>query len=425
MNISQLLTDNRLSFQSIFPYLMGLYGVTVLTFLFRSILSRIIFLIKRHCTTTLTFTDQLQDFFMWVMEIFEAENLIQKARSLRFFSRSYKNKLQKGIGEGRQMFVFRGKVIWVSHRIDLLQTGQLFKISITILGRDQAFFDSLQNEFHHMVEKETSETDKTAVYVCERNWNRECTIKKRLFDTLFLDTATKKRLTDHLDKFYANEDWYEKRGIPYQTGILLYGEPGSGKTSIVRSLAGKYNKRLCIIQAAQLAELPKALRSLPDDCFIVIEDVDVNMQVHKREEMSETDEQTDKTPSQISLSEILNALDGIISVPGRVLFLTTNHIEVLDKAFIRPGRIDLSINISYASVEAFKAFVKVFYAESLESNTLTLLDEVRQIQNVTIAQLQNDFMCGMAAERLIQKYCVLYTEHYTIQTTAALAKIAV
>ncbi|GHV95735.1 hypothetical protein AGMMS50293_20550 [Spirochaetia bacterium] len=425
MNISQLLTDNQLSFHSIFPYLMGLYGVTVLTFLFRSIPSRIIALIKKHCTTTLTFTGQLQDFFMWVMEIFEAENLIQKARSLRFLSSPWKDKLQKGIGEGRQMFVFRGKVIWVSHSIDLLQTAQLNKISITILGRDQKFFDSLRNEFHHKVEKETSETNETSVYVYEENWKWERAIKKRPFETIFLDTATKKRLADHLDKFYANEDWYEKRGIPYQTGILLYGDPGSGKTSIVRSLAGKYNKRLCIIQAAQLAELPKALRSLPTSCFIVIEDVDVNMQVHKRKEISETAEQTDKAPNQVSLSEILNALDGIISVPGRVLFLTTNHIEVLDEAFIRPGRIDLSVNISYASVEAFKAFVKVFYAESLESNTLTLLDRIRQIQNVTIAQLQNDFMCGMAAEKLIQKYCVLYAEHYIIQANAALAKIAV
>jgi SpoVK/Ycf46/Vps4 family AAA+-type ATPase len=115
----------------------------------------------------------------------------------------------------------------------------------------------------------------------------------------------------------------------------------------------------------------------------------------------------------------------IISVPGRVLFLTTNHIEVLDKAFIRPGRIDLSVDISYASVEAFKDFVKVFYVESLEPSTLVLLDKVRQIQNVTVAQLQNDFMCGLDVGTLIQKYNVLHAEHYTIQANAVLAKIAV
>ncbi|GHV06816.1 hypothetical protein FACS189485_15980 [Spirochaetia bacterium] len=425
MNISQLLADNQLSFQSIFPYLMGLYGVTVLTFLFRSIPSRIIALITKHCTTTLTFTSDLSDFFMWIMKTFEEESLISTARSLRFFARPWKEKLQKGIGVGKQIFIFRDKIIWISYTIDLLVIGQLHKISITILGRDQAFFDSLRNEFEHNIGKEISETDETAVYIFHDGWKRECEIKKRSFDTIFLDTNTKKKLTNHLDKFYANENWYGKRGISYQTGILLYGEPGSGKTSIVRSLAGKYNKRLCIIPAAQLTELPKALRSLPSDSFVVIEDIDINMKVHRREESLETTEHPDDTSSQVSLSEILNALDGIISVPGRVLFLTTNHIEVLDKAFIRPGRIDLLVDISYASVEAFKDFVKVFYAESLEPNTLALLDRVRQIQNVTIAQLQNDFMCGIVVERLIQKYCIPCTEHYTIQANDALAKIAV
>jgi chaperone BCS1 len=425
MNISQVLTDNQFSFQTFLPYVIGLYGVTVLTFLFRSVPRRIIALIKKHCTTTLTFTSSLQDFFIWIMKTFEEENLIPKARSLRFFARPWQDKLQKGIGEGRQMFIFRGKILWVNHIVELLQSGQLHKISITILGREQLFFDLLRNEFDHMVEKETSDTDETAVYVYENSWKREREIKKRSFDTIFLDTNTKKRLTDHLDKFYANEDWYEKRGIPYQTGVLLYGEPGSGKSSIIRSLAGKYNKRLCVIQAAQLSELPKALRTLPSECFVVIEDVDVNMGVHQRKESQKTPEQIAKTPNQISLSEILNAIDGIISVRGRVLFLTTNHIEVLDKAFIRPGRIDLSVDISYASVEAFKDFAKVFYAESLGPNTLVLLDKVRQIQKVTVAQLQNDFMCGMDVERLIQKYCVLHAEHYTIQANDVLAKIAV
>jgi chaperone BCS1 len=228
---------------------MGLYGVTVLTFLFRSVPNRIISLIKRQCTTTLTFTSSLQDFFLWIMEIFEEESLIPKARSLRFFSRPWKETLQKGIGEGRQMFVFRNKIIWVSHTVELLLMEQLNKISLTILGRDQTFFDSLREEFEHKVEKETSDTDETAVYIYEENWKREREIKKRSFDTIFLDMNTKKKLTEHLDKFYANENWYGKRGISYQTGILLYGEPGSGKTSIVRSLAGKYNKRLCIIPA--------------------------------------------------------------------------------------------------------------------------------------------------------------------------------
>jgi chaperone BCS1 len=307
-----------------------------------------------------------------------------------------------------------------------MQTGQLNSIQLTVLGRNHSFLDSLKEEFEHYTEKETSDSDETFIYTFETEWKCERTIKKRSFDTVFLDSNTKTILTDHLDTFYSREEWYEKRGIPYQTGILLYGEPGTGKTSIVRALAGKYNKRLCIIQAAQLTELANALRTLPLDSFIVIEDIDVNSIIHTREKNTGVRPREENiveadSSAKVCLSEILNALDGIISVRGRVLFLTTNHIEVLDKAFIRPGRVDLSVNISYTTLEAFKEFVRVFYVDKLKPGETLALESLREIKKVTIAQLQNDFMSGLEAEEMIAKYALMQSDFITAHNLPAKA----
>jgi chaperone BCS1 len=193
-------------------------------------------------------------------------------------------------------------------------------------------------------------------------------------------------------------------------GIMLYGEPGTGKTSIIKALASHYKKKICFFPVANLTELPEALASVPQNSFIVIEDIDTNSLVNKRSE----EPGTAVNFQGVNLSSILNALDGIVTVGERVLIMTTNHAEKLDSALVRPGRIDLKVNVSYISKETFIRFIKVFYEDKINDRLLAMLNKVRSVHNTTIAALQSDFMKGLSAEMLIEKYCEIGEKKITL-----------
>ena len=98
-----------------------------------------------------------------------------------------------------------------------------------------------------------------------------------------------------------------------------------------------------------------------------------------------------------SLSDVLNSIDGILSIHGRVLVMTTNHYEKLDKALIRPGRVDLVIHVGFVTQETFNEFILSFFNKKVE----------RQFtgKEVTISKLQNEFLLGKDYNYFIEKYC--------------------
>jgi len=98
-----------------------------------------------------------------------------------------------------------------------------------------------------------------------------------------------------------------------------------------------------------------------------------------------------------TLGKILGALDGIISNHGRVIILTTNHAEILDSALIRPGRIDVQIEVGYMISETFNSFLKRFFPEYKER-------DVNLKDGITPVQIQNDIILGLTPSELIEKY---------------------
>ena len=68
----------------------------------------------------------------------------------------------------------------------------------------------------------------------------------------------------------------------------------------------------------------------------------------------------------MSFSGLLNALDGVASQQGRVVFMTTNHLEKLDPALVRPGRCDIHIRLDYASPNQMRKMFLHFYAARQE-----------------------------------------------------------
>ena len=193
----------------------------------------------------------------------------------------------------------------------------------------------------------------------------------RTFANVFLPAATKDLLLERVGFFMNRPDWYTKNGIPHTLGILLYGPPGSGKTSTIKAMA-KYMKRhivevnlrsMCsstlesLLTAGSILTDNKGTVHVPiEKRLYVFEDVDCMTPAVLRRELqtppSKDDTRDPYAQKPLSLSDILNVLDGVVETPGRVMIWTTNRPDVLDPALVRPGRIDACIRIGEIDAHA-------------------------------------------------------------------------
>ena len=244
-------------------------------------------------------------------------------------------------------------------------------------------------------------------------------MNKRSLEHVFFEE--KEEVVHFLEKFMKERELYEKIGKPYQLGILLEGEPGCGKTSFIVALANYFNRSIKDCQFNRMKtidDLESCIHCISydnkdmniDKVIMVAEDFDCMTDLAKSRKLiqKENDEsimkaqkrndefqknmgsfkseeakailcaiasQDDMTvipqmmlpkndPSKsrdITLSSVLNIMDGINNQPGRIIIFTTNHPETLDEAFLRPGRIDLRIKFGRPSRKVMYQIIQNWY----------------------------------------------------------------
>jgi len=150
---------------------------------------------------------------------------------------------------------------------------------------------------------------------------------------------------EDMNKFLVSKQDYLGKGINYKRGYLFYGPPGNGKTTCILSLAQDLQKHLCVINLGDIGLSEKALLmtmgQIPKDSIVCFEDIDaIHSRNIKKDKIKSREEYEKEDSSPVSLSTILNVLDGIFTPNGLIFIMTTNYKETLDTALIRPGRID-------------------------------------------------------------------------------------
>ena len=221
----------------------------------------------------------------------------------------------------------------------------------------------------------------------EGDWKKTRLRAIRPISTIIMD----KKIQDDLlrdVKDFLDEDtqkWYADRGIPYQRGYLLHGPPGTGKSSFSLSLAGEYELDIYTLQLSGISDskLMKLFAELPPHCIVLLEDVDV-AGMGRRDDV-DTDQENNPGPG-VTLSGLLNVLDGVSSQEGRVLIMTTNHIEHLDEALIRPGRADKKV---YFKLADRKISAQLFH--TVFKQTPDHKQAKKQFGGETIERLANNF----------------------------------
>ena len=200
----------------------------------------------------------------------------------------------------------------------------------------------------HAMSLELSE-DHTIVYTARRmQWERlGQPRKKRPLGSVILDEGVKEKVVKDVQEFRDAQQWYVDRGVPYRRGYLLFGPPGTGKTSFIQAMAGDMNYNVAMINLSEIGItddlLAQLLTQLPERSIVVLEDVDAAF-VNRRQR--DGDGYSGRT---VTFSGLLNALDGLAAGEDRITFLTTNHVERLDPALVRPGRVDMMVRIGEAS----------------------------------------------------------------------------
>ncbi|KAI0377462.1 BCS1 N terminal-domain-containing protein [Hypomontagnella monticulosa] len=210
------------------------------------------------------------------------------------------------------------------------------------------------------------------------SWSAGITKPMRDIRTVVLDEKHKLKVLADINEYLhpATSRWYANRGIPLRRGYLFHGPPGTGKTSLSFALAGVFGLGIHVVSLLEPdlteTDLTDLFGSLPRRCIVLLEDIDA-AGLTRPEENSSDDESNAKPPkarknygkkgqkSGISLSGLLNVIDGVAAHEGRVLIATTNYPEVLDPALIRPGRIDMQVAFSNATSEQAKElFIRMY-----------------------------------------------------------------
>lgn len=186
----------------------------------------------------------------------------------------------------------------------------------------------------------------TPVFLFHGYWRRIASKKRRALESVVLPAEQKRRIVDDLKTFEASRERYEDLGLPYRRNYQFYGPPGTGKTSFALAVAGELGRPLYTLNLGSLAgdaALFEAVLSVPTEGIILIEDIDATDSTKKREdkEPAKPGEPKQESTQAITLSGLLNALDGAFSRDGRIVIMTTNHPEKLDPALLRAGRSDL------------------------------------------------------------------------------------
>lgn len=251
------------------------------------------------------------------------------------------------------------------------------RLFISCLGRDATILKDLIIQCR--TEYLAKEKGRVSIYGAnhaggdEVSWVRRALRPTRPMSTIVLDESIKQRFIDDAQRFLElrTKHWYAMRGIPYRRGYLLSGPPGTGKTSLTLAAAGQMGLGIYMINLSspKLTEdhLMSLFQNLPPSCIVLLEDIDATSLTRTRElTVEEDDDIDDEQPRHqrrggISLSALLNVIDGAAAHEGRILVMTSNHTENIDPALLRPGRVDFSVEFSLATSEtAANIFKQMF-----------------------------------------------------------------
>jgi chaperone BCS1 len=271
-------------------------------------------------------------------------------------------------GLGTHLFFYRGRLVWLTRSKDgdsgdgapKTQGDNFSKmfaretIHLRFFSRSRGIVAEMLNDVIDTVLPVEEPFVSTYLYRAYRGWQVVNKRKQKNTRNLILPEGVFEDMAEDVRAFRESRDWYERMGLAHRRGFMLHGSPGNGKTTAVIALASHLEMDVAILPVSAEAmddnEINQAITNCPQNALLLLEDVDC---VFKKREST--------VDSKVTFSGLLNAIDGVISSDGTILFMTTNHLEKLDPALIRPGRCDRKILFTHATQEQARRMFTHFF----------------------------------------------------------------
>lgn len=327
--------------------IISLYGAGILAFFLRIVPSRIAGFLSRQLTSTIhlrhvqdTSWRELQiKWFLSFLRWHGQSKWFKFSRSIRLSYDPDTFVPRVVPGYGLHFFVWKSRLFWYSYEMQTSNstTSQFDKedVRISMLGRNNDKLRELVAEFAK------PEVNRVMFRSNANGWSEGIALMDRPLHHFVFEDNLDQQLVAQLDFFYNHREWYLDRGLTYKLVILLHGVPGTGKTTLIKALATHFKKNIAAVSLTNVWDerLVQNIETVPSNSMIVIEDFDSAKCLHVRGTASEI--KSDDGVSLLTLSGVLNLLQGAAELDGHVIIMTTNVLHKIDPAVYRPARVDI------------------------------------------------------------------------------------
>lgn len=354
--------------------------------------------------------------------------LIESSKCLykKDYELNWENNVQSGFGTS--WYIVEGKLLRMYKSLDQ-NTIPVISISLKVYfcWNKEKWLERIINKI-----KTPTNPNKIEIY-SDYGWG---TRTKRFLNTIYLKDNIGYNILYDLKMFLRAKDFYSNYSIPYKRNYLLYGKPGTGKTSLILALASELGRNIVLInlnKMSDIRDISRAIKEHVNDSIIVFEDIDAQTNLTNnrgggyiegkpatkrndgdnveykydfqlgdytdsnninliREEVVAMDNGCNL--SKLTLSQLLNLFDGLQTIEEMICIFTTNHIEKLDPAFLRKGRMDYIVEIPELDLEQALKMIHDKLSISLKDFSNETEEYYKDIQ-INPAELQEIWMSDL------------------------------